>query len=58
MAAGADGARQGDLTLDDLVAELADRHGIAIHRVSVRRFLRGLGLTHKESPPRGRADAT
>lgn len=31
-----------DLTLNDLVGELADRHGIAIHRVSVWRFLRGL----------------
>ena len=37
-----------DLTLDDLVAELADRHGITIHRVSVWRFLRSLGLTHKK----------
>jgi len=41
--------RKGDLTLDDLVAELAGRHGISIHRVSVWRFLRGLGLTHKKS---------
>ena len=37
-----------DLTLNDLVGELADQHGIAIHRVSVWRFLRGLGLTHKK----------
>ncbi|WP_192877772.1 transposase [Paracoccus sp. SY] len=37
-----------DLTLNDLVGELADHHGIAIHRVSVWRFLRGLGLTHKK----------
>ncbi len=50
-------AQKGDLTLDDLVAELADRHGIAIHRVSVWRFLRGLDLTHKKSPPRRRAEA-
>ena len=27
-----------DLTLDDLVTELAERHGITIHRVSVWRF--------------------
>jgi transposase len=46
-----------DLTLNDLVAELADRHGITIHRVSVWRFLRNLGLTHKKSPPGGRAEA-
>ena len=37
-----------DLTLNDLVGELADHHGIAIHRVSVWRFLRSLGLTHKK----------
>lgn len=49
--------QKGDLTLDDLVAELAKHHGIAIHRVSVWRFLRGLGLTHKKSPPRRRAEA-
>lgn len=42
-----------DLTLDDLVRELADHHGIAIHRGSVWRCLRGLGLTHKKTfkPP-------
>jgi len=28
-------ARQGDLTLDDLVVELADHHGIAIHRTQL-----------------------
>ena len=33
-----------DLTLDDLVTELADRRGITIHRVSVWRLLRGLDL--------------
>jgi predicted GNAT family N-acyltransferase len=36
-----------DLTLNDLLAELAVRHGNTIHRVSVWRMLRGLGLTHK-----------
>jgi transposase len=50
-------AQKGDLTLDDLVAELADRHGIAIHRVSGWRFLRSLGLTHKKSLARRRVDA-
>ncbi len=34
-----------DLTLNDLVGELAEHHEISIHRVSVWRFLRGLGLT-------------
>jgi transposase len=46
-----------DLTLDDLVTELADRHGITIHRVSVWRLLRGLGLTHKKRPASRRAEA-
>ena len=46
-----------DLTLNDLVGELAGRHGITIHRVSVWRFLRGLGLTHKKRPSSRRAKA-
>jgi transposase len=46
-----------DLTLDDLVTELAERHGITIHRVSVWRLLRGLGLTHKKRPASRRAEA-
>ena len=45
-------AQKSDLTLDDLVAERAEHHGITIHRVSVWRFLRSLGLTHEKSPPR------
>ena len=53
-----DVAGKPDLTLNDLVGELADQHGIAIHRVSVWRFLRGLGLTHKKRPPGRRAKAT
>ncbi len=46
-----------DLTLNDLVGELADHHGIAIHRVSVWRLLRGLGLTHKKRPASRRTEA-
>jgi transposase len=46
-----------DLTLNDLVAELADQHGLTIHRVSVWRFLRGTGLTHKKRPASRRAEA-
>ena len=38
-----------DLTLDELVAELRDGHGVKVHRVSVWRFLRSLGLTHKKT---------
>jgi transposase len=33
-----------------MVGELADVHGITVHRGSVWRFLRGLGLTHKKRP--------
>jgi transposase len=43
-------AAKGELTLDELVSELALQHGISVHRVSVWRFLRGLGLTHKKRP--------
>lgn len=37
-----------DLTLDDLVIELNEQHGIVVHRCSVWRLLRRLGLTHKK----------
>mgnify|MGYP003462820683 CR=1 FL=1 len=40
------------VVLNDLVGELADHHGIDIHRVSVWRFLRALCLTHKKRPAR------
>lgn len=50
-------AEKPDLTLNDLVAELAARHGMTIHRVSVWRFLRSLGLTHKKRSPSRRAKA-
>jgi transposase len=50
-------AAKPDLTLDDLVLELADRHSITIHRVSVWRVLRSLGLTHKKRPPSRRTEA-
>ena len=46
-----------DLTLDELVVELRDGHGVEAHRVSVWRHLRGLGLTHKKRPAGGRAEA-
>ena len=38
-----------DLTLDDLVGELATQHGISVSRVSVWRTLRRLGLTYKKT---------
>lgn len=46
-----------DLTLDELVVELRDGHGIEAHRVSVWRHLRGLGLTHKKRSSSRRAEA-
>lgn len=39
-----------DLTLDDLVLQVADHHHVTVHRVSVWRVLRSLGLTHKKRP--------
>ena len=46
-----------DLTLDELVVELRDGHGVEVHRVSVWRRLRSLNLTHKKRPARRRAEA-
>lgn len=37
-----------NLTLDDLVLEIADAHQTTIHRVSVWRTLRRLGLAHQK----------
>lgn len=38
-----------DITLDELVIELDETHEIKVHRVSVWRFIRSLGLTHKKN---------
>ena len=53
-----------DLTTAELAAEIAATHGMAVHRGSVWRLLRDLGLTHKKRPasrrteaPRGRGSA-
>ncbi|WP_211312671.1 hypothetical protein [Silicimonas algicola] len=46
-----------DLTLDDLVLAIADAHQLTVHRVSVWRALRSLGLTHKKRPASRRAKA-
>ncbi|WP_373568580.1 IS630 family transposase [Paracoccus actinidiae] len=37
------------ITLDELVAELAETHGIDVHRATVWRVLRGLGLSIKKT---------
>ncbi len=44
-------AEKGEITLDELVLELAERHGIDVHRGTVWRALRERGLTHKKRPP-------
>ena len=40
-------AENGDLTLDELCAELAGR-GVVVHRSSIARALHRLGLSHKK----------
>ncbi len=50
-------AAKPDLTLDDLVQDIADEHQMTVHRVSVWRTLRSLGLTHKKRPASRRAKA-
>ena len=42
-------AQNGELTLDELCVELAGR-GVLVHRSTVSRFLRQLGLSHKKKP--------
>lgn len=43
-------ADKGEITLGELAAELAETHGIEVHRGTVWRALRDLGLTHKKRP--------
>ena len=40
--------KKGEITLNELVVELDRTHGIAVHRATVWRVLRGLGLTQKK----------
>ena len=46
-----------DLTLDELVVDLREGHGVEAHRTSIWRQLRGLDMTHKKRPARHRAKA-
>lgn len=45
-------AGKGELTLDALVVELRETHGLGVHRSAVGRLLRRLGLSHKKRPSR------
>ena len=47
-------AVKGDLTLDEVVAELAAFHGVTVHRGSVGKWLHRLGLSHKKNAARQR----
>ena len=51
-------AEKRDLTAAGLASEIAATHGMAVHRGSVWRLLRDLGLTHKKRPARRGAKAT
>ena len=42
-------AAKGDLTLDEIVAEMAAVHGLSVHRGSVGRWRHRLGLSHKKT---------
>lgn len=44
---------KGDLTLDELTAELRAQHGIEVHRASVGRLLHRLGQTYKKTAAGG-----
>jgi transposase len=45
---------KGDLTLDEIVVEMASVHGVTVHRGSVGRWLHRLGLSHKKNSARQR----
>ena len=51
-------AEKRDLTAAGLASEIAEKHGMVVHRGSVWRLLRDLGLTHKKRPAGRRAEAT
>ena len=41
--------QKGDLTLDEIVGEMAAVHGVSVHRGSVGKWLHRLGLSHKKT---------
>ena len=41
--------QKGDLTLDEIVVEMAAVHGVSVHRGSVGKWLHRLGLSHKKT---------
>jgi len=47
-------AVKGDLTLDEIVVEMAAVHGVTVHRGSVGKWLHRLGLSHKKNTARQR----
>jgi len=47
-------AAKGDLTLDEIVVELAAVHGLSAHRGSVGEWLHRLGPSHKKNAARQR----
>ena len=51
-------AEKRDLTAAGLAAEIAATHGMAVHRGSIWRLLRELGLTHKKRSAIRRAEAS
>jgi len=50
-------AIKGDLTLDEIVVELAAVHGLSAHRGSVGKWLHRLSLSHKKNAARQRNPA-
>jgi transposase len=50
-------AVKGELTLDEIVAEMASVHGVSVHRGSVGKWLHRLGLSHKKNSARQRNPA-
>jgi transposase len=48
---------KGELTLDEIVVELASVHGLTVHRSSVGKWLHRLGLSHKKNSARQRNPA-